>query len=124
MVALHLLFEYARSMKNLLFSTILCLFSFVTVVTAGDNALSKSEKADGWKLLFNGKDLTDWKVDKWNPDSISVEDGAIKQNGAGRRVGYLRLAGARIGVFSEDLLSHYYPATRVPVGFWRVGIPD
>ena len=68
-------------MKKSFSAILLALFSFATVVTAGDNALSKSEKADGWKLLFNGKDLTDWKVDKWNPDSISVEDGAIKCHG-------------------------------------------
>ncbi|MBT5916648.1 MAG: hypothetical protein HOH60_09885, partial [Opitutae bacterium] len=45
-------------------SLLLALFSFVTVLSAGDNALSKSEKSDGWKLLFNGKNLNDWKIDK------------------------------------------------------------
>ena len=61
-------------MKKLIPFVLLAVFSFATLLTAGDNALSKSEKADGWKLLFNGKDLTDWKVDKWNPESISVKD--------------------------------------------------
>jgi hypothetical protein len=67
---------------------LLAFFSLATVVTAGDNALSKSEKAGGWKLLFNGKDLTDWKVDKWNPDSISVKDGTIKCHGKPSMVYY------------------------------------
>jgi hypothetical protein len=59
-------------MKKLIPSLLLALFSFVTVLSAADNALSKSEKADGWKLLFNGKNLNNWKIDKWNPKSISV----------------------------------------------------
>ena len=60
-------------MKKLVPSVLLALLCSATVLTAGENELSKSERADGWKLLFNGKDLTDWKVDKWNPDSISVK---------------------------------------------------
>ena len=59
----------------------LVLFSLATVLSAADNTLSKSEKADGWKLLFNGKNLKNWKIDKWNPESISVKDGAIKCHG-------------------------------------------
>ena len=38
--------------------------------------------------MFNGKDLTDWKVDKWNPESISVKDGAIKCHGKPSMVYY------------------------------------
>jgi hypothetical protein len=60
-------------MKKLIPSLLLALFSFDTVLSAADNTLSKSEKSDGWKLLFNGKNLNDWKIDKWNPESISVK---------------------------------------------------
>ena len=50
-------------MKKLIPSVLLALFSCATVVTAGDNTLSKSENADGWTLLFNGKDLSGWSMD-------------------------------------------------------------
>jgi hypothetical protein len=35
---------------------------------------------DGWIPLFNGKDLTGWKVNQ-NPHTFSVKDGAIVANG-------------------------------------------
>src|SRR3979409_2208227 len=35
---------------------------------------------DGWTSLFNGKDLTGWKVNE-NPDSFTVKDGAIVAHG-------------------------------------------
>ena len=58
---------------------LLTLFILSTSVTrAEDNALTEAEKKDGWRLLFNGKDMTGWKVDKWNPDCFKIEDGAIK----------------------------------------------
>ena len=66
----------------------LVLFSLATVLSAADNTLSKSEKADGWKLFFNGKNLNNWKIDKWNPESISVKDGAIKCHGEPSMVYY------------------------------------
>ena len=75
-------------MKKLIPSLLLVLFSLPTVLSASDNALSKSEKADGWKLLFNGKNLNNWKIDKWNPQSISVKDGAIKCHGKPSMVYY------------------------------------
>lgn len=40
----------------------------------------------GWTSLFNGKDLTDWKV--VNPASWSVKDGAIVANGTAGHVFY------------------------------------
>ncbi|RIK70435.1 MAG: DUF1080 domain-containing protein [Planctomycetota bacterium] len=36
---------------------------------------------DGWYQLFNGKDLTGWKLSRENQDSIRVENGAIVTNG-------------------------------------------
>ena len=35
---------------------------------------------DGWKTLFNGKDLTGWKVSE-NKDSVYVEDGHLVTHG-------------------------------------------
>jgi hypothetical protein len=43
---------------------------------------------DGFIRLFNGKDLTGWKVAE-NPDSAKVEDGAIKTNGPRAHVFYV-----------------------------------
>ena len=75
-------------MKKSFPAILLAFLCSATVLTAGDNELSKSEKSEGWKLLFNGKDLTEWKVDKWNPESISVKDGAIKCHGKPSMVYY------------------------------------
>ena len=42
----------------------LSVFALVLVVGANaqDNTLTPEEQADGWQLLFNGKDLTGWKT--------------------------------------------------------------
>ncbi|MEX2306926.1 MAG: DUF1080 domain-containing protein [Pirellulales bacterium] len=37
--------------------------------------------ADGWYSLFNGKDLTGWKVSEDNPDTFRVVDGEIIAHG-------------------------------------------
>lgn len=59
-----------------------------TTTFAADNALTGAEKQDGWILLFNGKDFDGWLFDKWNPESFSIEDGAIKCNGAPSMIYY------------------------------------
>ncbi|MCP4891003.1 MAG: DUF1080 domain-containing protein [Planctomycetaceae bacterium] len=56
---------------------------------AADNSLTDAETKDGWIQLFNGKDLTGWKHDQWNPESISVEDGVIKCNGEPTMIYYV-----------------------------------
>lgn len=43
---------------------------------AGD---AGSEAAAGWTSLFNGRDLTGWRISK--PESFKVENGAIAANG-------------------------------------------
>ncbi len=52
---------------------------------AADNQLSRQEQAEGWQLLFDGKDLSQWRNfrqaglgEQW-----VIEDGAIKLAGAG-----------------------------------------
>lgn len=47
---------------------------------AADSDAPKPDK-DGWYQLFNGKDLTGWKLSEENQDSIRVEDGKIITNG-------------------------------------------
>jgi hypothetical protein len=46
------------------------------------NTLTEQEQKDGWKLLFNGKDLTGWHsyLQKQPGKSWQVEDGAIYLN--------------------------------------------
>lgn len=49
------------------------------------NTLTPAEQRAGWKLLFNGRDLTGWRGYKKPapPGNWSVEDGAITLNGVG-----------------------------------------
>lgn len=47
----------------------------------GINVLSKSEIQEGWKLLFDGKTLDGWMLDK--PEAWIVKDGTISRNGGG-----------------------------------------
>jgi hypothetical protein len=51
--------------------------------SAGDNELSDKEKADGWILLFNGKDLEDWMTSGEKPSRTPVEDGCINPHKCG-----------------------------------------
>ncbi|NOX53009.1 MAG: DUF1080 domain-containing protein, partial [Planctomycetes bacterium] len=53
---------------------------------AADNCLTPEEKAEGWKLLFNGRDYTGWKCSNGKPVASPVEDGAIMPYRSG---GYL-----------------------------------
>jgi len=56
---------------------------------AADNTLTEPEEQDGWVLLFNGKDFEGWQIDKWNPESFSVEDGAMKCHGNASMIYYV-----------------------------------
>ncbi len=51
--------------------------------SAGDNTLSKKEKADGWQLLFNGKSGDGWRGfnKKSFPAGWVIEEGALKALG-------------------------------------------
>ncbi|RFS23974.1 DUF1080 domain-containing protein [Chitinophaga silvatica] len=40
-------------------------------------ALTDTEKAEGWQLLYNGKDLTGWRIFKNKPADTWVAEGAI-----------------------------------------------
>ena len=63
---------------------------------AEDNCLTREEKADGWQLLFNGKDYTDWVCSNGKPVSSAVEDGAIMPYKSG---GYLVVHEKQFGDF-------------------------
>ena len=72
-------------MKHLLILALILslFFSNLVQVTAqpgNDNQLTKTEKKEGWQLLFNGKSLKGWRGFglKKAPDGWVVEDGTIK----------------------------------------------
>jgi hypothetical protein len=49
----------------------------VGAATAADNELTEAEKAAGWQLLFNGKDLSGWRCNNGKPIATKIEDGAL-----------------------------------------------
>ena len=61
-----------------------CTFLFVWLVAAcvvvptfADNQLTEEEKKAGWKLLFNGKDLSGWKCNNGKEIATPVEQGSL-----------------------------------------------
>lgn len=50
-----------------------------TLATTADNALTNRESQQGWKLLFNGSDLSNWT----DTAGWSVKDGALHTSGRG-----------------------------------------
>jgi hypothetical protein len=84
----HILFATSRfSLPTYLLTTAL----LVTMLTgasarAADNELTAREKAEGWQLLFNGRDLAGWKNNNDKPVAAKIQEGAINPHGSG---GYL-----------------------------------
>ncbi|MCH2204865.1 MAG: DUF1080 domain-containing protein [Lentisphaerales bacterium] len=69
-------------MKLSLLTTLLiflCSCASKSNETVADNTLSTAEKADGWQLLFNGKDMSQWR--NFKQETISpiwqVKDGMV-----------------------------------------------
>ncbi len=69
---------------------------FASKVRAADNELSSAEKADGWQLLFNGKDTKGWKNNTNKPMKAKIEDGALNPHGSG---GYVIVYKKQFGDF-------------------------
>lgn len=65
-------------------SSIFCLL-ISCASYAGENRLSSQEIAEGWKLLFDGKDFSQWRNFKKNDidDKWIVDDEAMHLTGAG-----------------------------------------
>ncbi len=55
-------------------------------LVAEDNVLTPQEKAEGWQLLFNGKDYTGWMCNNGKPVQSPIEEHAIMPHKSG---GYL-----------------------------------
>src|SRR5262249_51067716 len=50
---------------------------------ANDNESTAQEKADGWRLLFDGKTLNGWMTSGGQPSRTPVEDGSINPHKCG-----------------------------------------
>ncbi|MEM0898107.1 MAG: DUF1080 domain-containing protein [Verrucomicrobiota bacterium] len=59
-------------------------FAALFALFLGANALAE----DGFVRIFNGEDLSGWKVNTENPDSISVQDGVMVVGGPRTHVFY------------------------------------
>ncbi len=73
-----------------------CSMMSATASFAGDNALTDAEKAAGWQLLFNGKDLSGWKCNNGKDIATPIEDGALVPYKSG---GYLIVHEKQFGDF-------------------------
>jgi hypothetical protein len=60
-----------------LFVPLLLIALLASPVPATDNVLTPQEKAEGWQLLFNGKDHTGWKCNNGKPIATPIEDGCL-----------------------------------------------
>ena len=63
---------------------------------APDNELTDAEKAEGWVLLFNGRDVRGWKNNNDKPVRAKVENGTVNPHGSG---GYLLVHEKQVGDF-------------------------
>ncbi|MER3402032.1 MAG: DUF1080 domain-containing protein [Armatimonadota bacterium] len=61
---------------------VLIILALVGVALQAPNQLSEQESKEGWKLLFNGKDLNGWTI-MGDPDSWTVEEGTLYCRGKG-----------------------------------------
>jgi hypothetical protein len=59
------------------------ILTIATHILAADNELTSQEKADGWQLLFNGKDTAGWKNNNKKPVAARIEGGALNPHGSG-----------------------------------------
>lgn len=51
-------------------------------------AQAQEPEGEGWVKIFNGEDLSGWRVNEENPDSVYIEDGALVTHGPRAHVFY------------------------------------
>ncbi|MCG8306888.1 MAG: DUF1080 domain-containing protein [Cytophagales bacterium] len=74
----------------------LILFGYLNGVGQEINKLTKEEKKEGWKLLFNGKNLSGWKTfNAGNVTGWKVVDGILHNSGKGSDHGGDIITGAQ-----------------------------
>jgi hypothetical protein len=61
---------FKLNMKKILVLGLVACLAITSAVKAQDNTLTKKEKKEGWKLLFNGKDLKGWH--SWHRDTAAA----------------------------------------------------
>lgn len=85
-------------MRCFLICVVAIAVGFVTLepARAADNQLTEKEKAEGWQLLFNGKDHTGWKCNNGKKIATPVEDGSLVPYKSG---GYLIIHEKQFGDF-------------------------
>lgn len=85
-------------MRSLSLRIALVAAAFVAVgsALAEDNTLTEAEKADGWQLLFNGKDYDGWSCNNKKPIASKIEDGALQPHQSG---GYIIVHEKQFGDF-------------------------
>ncbi|WP_448213574.1 3-keto-disaccharide hydrolase [Colwellia sp. MEBiC06753] len=72
-------------LKKLKIAALALSLGVAATAHAADNQLTKQERKDGWSLLFNGKDMSQWrnfKSDSLNPQ-WKIEDNAMTLTGKG-----------------------------------------
>lgn len=73
-------------MKTIQFSLLTLVASFLLVSCVNNNTLTQKETEEGWELLFNGTDLSQWKAynsDDPNLNGWYVKDGCMVSSGKG-----------------------------------------
>ena len=58
-------------------SLLAVLLAATAALAENDNALTQKEKDEGWRLLFNGTDLSGWKCNNGKPIATPVEKGSL-----------------------------------------------
>src|SRR5436190_18156973 len=77
-------------------------FAMCSIATAAaDNQLTPKEKADGWKLLFDGKTGDGWSIAGKPIPKTNIVDGAISTRGVGEgRGAYVMFTNDSFGDFA------------------------
>ncbi|MCL2347972.1 MAG: DUF1080 domain-containing protein [Planctomycetaceae bacterium] len=70
-------------MKRISTFLVFALMLLPVMGIAADNELTPKEKAQGWQLLFDGKDYTGWKNNNDQPIASAVEDNAMQTYNCG-----------------------------------------
>lgn len=73
-------------MNNQFFKRLIISAFFASAIS--NPAFAQSPDAEGWIQIFNGKDLSGWKVNEENPDSVKAKDGMIVIDGPRTHVFY------------------------------------
>ncbi len=76
----------AQTHPNLTAAKVQAPATAIAAAPPADNELSAEEKAEGWRLLFNGKDHDGWQCNNGKPIATPVEEGSLVPFKAG---GYL-----------------------------------